>query len=116
MQRYVQDSTRLGIPITIASDPRHAFSSSIFAMSSKGFSQWPEQLGFAAIGDEKLMQKFGDIARQEYLAVGIREALHQWQTWPPNHVGHASVELLARMHRCLPNSPKLISSVSKGAN
>jgi len=76
MQRYVQDSTRLGIPITIASDPRHAFSSSIFAMSSKGFSQWPEQLGFAAIGDEKLMQKFGDIARQEYLAVGIREALH----------------------------------------
>jgi beta-glucosidase len=33
-------------------------------------------LGFAAIGDEKLMQKFGDIARQEYLAVGIREALH----------------------------------------
>jgi beta-glucosidase len=75
MQQYMQDSTRLGIPITIASDPRHAFSSSIFAMSSKTFSQWPEQLGFAAIGDEKLMQKFGDIARQEYLAVGIREAL-----------------------------------------
>ena len=76
MQHYMQDSTRLGIPMTIASDPRHAFSSSIFAMSSKTFSQWPEQLGFAAIGDEKLMRQFGDIARQEYLAVGIREALH----------------------------------------
>jgi beta-glucosidase len=62
--------------MTIASDPRHAFSANIFAMSSKTFSQWPEQLGFAAIGDEKLMQQFGDIARQEYLAVGIREALH----------------------------------------
>src|SRR6476660_114878 len=32
MQKQVQDSTRLGIPITIASDPRHAFSSTIFSM------------------------------------------------------------------------------------
>lgn len=70
------ERSRLGIPVTIASDPRHYFSSNIFAMSAGGFSQWPEQLGFAAIGDEKLMQQFGDIARQEYLAVGIREALH----------------------------------------
>ena len=45
-------------------------------MEANGFSQWPEQLGFAAINDETLMRKFGDIARQEYLAVGIREALH----------------------------------------
>lgn len=75
MQKFAEQ-TRLGIPLTIASDPRHAFSSSIFSMGSHGFSQWPEQLGFAAIGDEKLMQEFGDIARQEYLAVGIREALH----------------------------------------
>lgn len=45
-------------------------------MASNGMSQWPEQLGFAAIDDQKLMWKFGDIARQEYLAVGIRVALH----------------------------------------
>jgi beta-glucosidase len=70
------ETTRLGIPVTIASDPRHYFSSSIFGMAADGFSQWPEQLGFAAIGDVKLMQQFADIARQEYLAVGIREALH----------------------------------------
>lgn len=70
------EETRLGIPVTIASDPRHYFSKSIFSMSAKGFSQWPEQLGFAAIGDEALMRQFADIARQEYLAVGIREALH----------------------------------------
>lgn len=70
------EGTRLGIPVTIASDPRHYFSNNIFAMQANGFSQWPEQLGFAAIGDEKLMRTFGDIARQEYVAVGIREALH----------------------------------------
>ncbi|MBC7891391.1 MAG: glycoside hydrolase family 3 C-terminal domain-containing protein [Sphingobacteriaceae bacterium] len=70
------EATRLGIPVTIASDPRHYFSANIFAVAANSFSQWPEQLGFAAIGDEALMQQFGDIARQEYLAVGIREALH----------------------------------------
>ncbi len=70
------ENTRLGIPVTIASDPRHYFSSNIFTVAATTFSQWPEQLGFAAIGDEKLMRQFGDIARQEYLAVGIREALH----------------------------------------
>ena len=40
------------------------------------FSQWPEPLGLAAIGDEALVQEFGDIARQEYCAVGIRVAIH----------------------------------------
>ncbi len=70
------ENTRLGIPVSIGSDPRHYFSSNIFSMPSNGFSQWPEQLGFAAIGDEDLMRQFGDIARQEYLAVGIRVALH----------------------------------------
>ncbi len=70
------EKSRLGIPVTIASDPRHYFSNNIFAMAANDFSKWPEQLGFAAIGDEKLMRQFGDIARQEYMAVGIREALH----------------------------------------
>lgn len=75
MQKLAEES-RLGIPVTIASDPRHYFSNNIFAMQANAFSQWPEQLGFAAIGDEKLMREFGNIARQEYVSVGIREALH----------------------------------------
>ena len=40
------------------------------------FSQWPEPIGLAATDDPALVQQFGDIARQEYLAVGIRTALH----------------------------------------
>ncbi len=70
------ESSRLGIPVSLASDPRHYFRYIIFYMASNGMSQWPEQLGFAAIDDQGLMKKFGDIARQEYLAVGIRIALH----------------------------------------
>jgi beta-glucosidase len=75
MQHYAE-GTRLGIPITIASDPRNHFTNNIFAMSAATFSQWCEPLGFAAIGDEQFTQTFTDMARQEYLAVGIRESLH----------------------------------------
>ena len=71
------ERTRLGIPVTIASDPRHAFSNNPGANLLAGpFSQWPEPTGLAATGDTALVQEFGDMARQEYLAVGIRLALH----------------------------------------
>ncbi len=70
------EQTRLGIPVTIASDPRNHFSNNIFAMRASGFSQWCETLGFAAIGDADLVRRFADIVRREYLAVGIRMALH----------------------------------------
>jgi beta-glucosidase len=76
MQTFVQDSTRLGIPITIASDPRNHFSNNIFAMTANTFSQWCEPLGLGAIGSDSITHEFADISRREYLAVGIREALH----------------------------------------
>ncbi|RPI31577.1 MAG: glycoside hydrolase family 3 protein [Chloroflexota bacterium] len=71
------ESTRLGIPVTISSDPRHAFTKNpAFGIASEAFSQWPEPIGLAATRDEALVREFGDIARQEYIAVGIRVALH----------------------------------------
>ncbi|MFB7882623.1 glycoside hydrolase family 3 protein [Microbacterium sp. NPDC056057] len=70
-------STRLGIPVSISTDPRHSFSDNPGAAMFAGpFSQWPEPLGLAATRDADLVQRFGDIARQEYTAVGIRVALH----------------------------------------
>ncbi len=76
LQRLAE-GTRLGIPVTIASDPRHAFTRNVaVGAMTAGFSQWPEPIGLAAIGDEALVQEFADIARQEYVAVGIRTALH----------------------------------------
>ncbi len=71
------EGTRLGIPITLSTDPRHAFSDNPATSFLAGaFSQWPEQLGLAAADDPVLVEEFGDIARQEYVAVGIRVALH----------------------------------------
>jgi len=75
MQQYAE-KTRLGIPITISSDPRNQASGGFFSMSAKTFSMWPEPIGLAAIGDDKLTEQFANISRQEYLAVGIRQALH----------------------------------------
>ncbi len=75
LQRFAEQ-TRLGIPVTIASDPRNHFSQSIYAMAANDFSQWCEPLGFGAIGDPDLVRQFAEIVRQEYLAVGIRLALH----------------------------------------
>jgi beta-glucosidase len=75
LQRFAE-GTRLGIPVTIASDPRNHFSHNIFSMAAIDFSQWCETLGFGAIGDVELMRQFADIVRKEYLAVGIRVALH----------------------------------------
>ena len=74
--QLLAEQTRLGIPVTIASDPRHHLGKNVIGLASKGFSQFCEMTGFAAMGDEKMVQEFADIVRKEYLAVGIREALH----------------------------------------
>ncbi len=71
------ERTRLGIPITIASDPRHGTENNPgAALHTPAFSQWPSSLGLAATRDTALVRTFGDIARQEYTSVGIRLALH----------------------------------------
>jgi beta-glucosidase len=105
LQRYAEQ-TRLGIPVTIASDPRNHFSKNIFAMSASEFSQWCETLGFAAIGDEGLVRQFADAVRREYLAVGIRVALHPQidlatePRWPRiNGTFGEDAQLTARMAR-----------------
>ncbi len=70
------ERTRLGVPLTISTDPRHHFQYVAGAsVRPGGFSQWPEPLGLAALGDAALVRRFGDVARREYRAVGIHVAL-----------------------------------------
>ncbi len=70
------ERTRLGIPVTHATDPRHGVPNATGAsIYTPYFSKWCTPPGFAAIGDTMLMREFGDIARQEYLAVGYRLTL-----------------------------------------
>lgn len=72
----IAENTRLGIPVTFYSDPRHSLRFSEAAGENRFHSRWPSELGFGAIGDADLVREFGDISRQEYLAIGVRLALH----------------------------------------
>ncbi|MBC2670110.1 glycoside hydrolase family 3 protein [Novosphingobium piscinae] len=70
------EAGRLGIPLTISADPRNHFHHVLGAgESAAGVTQWPELLGFAALGDPARVSAFAAIARAEYRAVGIHQAL-----------------------------------------
>jgi len=70
------ERTRLGIPVTLATDPRHsAHDNAGASIPTPFFSKWPSTLGFAAIGDTTVIRTFGDIARQEYRALGYTVSL-----------------------------------------
>lgn len=76
MQKMAEQ-TRLGIPVSISSDPRHGINNFIGNdLLGSDFSKWPEPIGLAATGDSALVAEFGAIANREYRAVGIRTALH----------------------------------------
>jgi beta-glucosidase len=72
----IAEQSRLGIPLTISTDPRHHFQFILGASNmGTGYSQWPETLGFGALRDKKLMKRFAAVARNEYRATGIHQAL-----------------------------------------
>jgi beta-glucosidase len=69
--------TRLRIPVTVSTDPRHGvLDNPATSAAAAGFSLWPEPIGFGAIKDPAVLRRFADTVRQEYLATGIRVALH----------------------------------------
>jgi beta-glucosidase len=72
----IAEQSRLGIPLTISTDPRHHFQFILGASNmATGYSQWPETLGFGALRDTRLIKRFADVARGEYRATGIHQAL-----------------------------------------
>lgn len=65
------------IPVTISTDPRHAAAQNAgTSWASVFFSQWPDPMGLAALDDLELIGAYNDVVRREYVAVGIRAALH----------------------------------------
>ena len=66
-----------GIPANNSSDPRHGANKSAEYNAGSGgsISQWPEQIGLAATFDTNITYQFGNIASQEYRALGIATAL-----------------------------------------
>ncbi|MFF9540590.1 glycoside hydrolase family 3 protein, partial [Streptomyces sp. NPDC014724] len=77
---HVQDlaaAGRLGIPVTLSSDPRHGFASNpATAHAGGGFSTGPEPIGLAATDDPELVEEYARLIGRELCAVGIRVAIH----------------------------------------
>jgi beta-glucosidase len=70
------ETSRLGIPAVVASNPRnHVTIDAAIGLSvgKTAFSTWPGELGLAAMRDLKLTRTFADMARQEWTAVGLRK-------------------------------------------
>jgi beta-glucosidase len=80
VQAYVE-AIDFGIPANNSSDPRHSgqVAGSTVAEFNAGaggdISVWPDGLGLAATFDPALVRRFGEIAAQEYRALGIATAL-----------------------------------------
>lgn len=72
----IAESTRLGIPVTLSTDPRHGFRSNLFTgQAMDSLSRWPDYPGIAAIGGTDAARIFGDTMRRELLAMGVRVLL-----------------------------------------
>jgi beta-glucosidase len=70
------ESTRLGIPAIVASNPRNHVTTDASVGLSVGvtsFSKWPGELGLAAMRDFTLTRKFAETAATEWRAVGLRK-------------------------------------------
>lgn len=76
VQAYVE-GLGLGIPANNSSDPRHASDASVEYNEGSGgtISRWPSTLGLAATFNPDMTEEFGDIAGEEYRALGITTAL-----------------------------------------
>lgn len=76
MVQRIGEQSRLGIPITIASDPRHGVPDKIGPYAyTPFFSKWPTPLGLAATRDDLLVEEHAKIVKEEYRAIGITLAL-----------------------------------------
>lgn len=70
------ETSRLGIPAIVASNPRNHITADASIGLSVGttvFSKWPGELGLSAMNDLKLTREFAEIATKEWSAVGLRK-------------------------------------------
>ncbi|WIM67963.1 glycoside hydrolase family 3 N-terminal domain-containing protein [Corynebacterium breve] len=72
----VAEKSRLGIPVVFASNPRNHFAlvAEFGVSESTGvFSEWPGELGLAALDDAQLIETYGKEIAKEWRAGGIHK-------------------------------------------
>jgi beta-glucosidase len=83
--QQIAEGSRLGIPMVPSDNPRNGIRRSVMGVemaaeasqpsSPHAVSQWPGQLGLAAIGDVEAVKEYASIAAQEMRAMGLRVIL-----------------------------------------
>jgi len=81
----IAEGSRLGIPMAPSDNPRNGIRRAIMGVEMAGegaapnaphaVSQWPGQLGLAAIGDVAAVREYASVAAQEMRAMGLRVLL-----------------------------------------
>jgi beta-glucosidase len=83
--QQIAEGSRLGIPMVPSDNPRSGIRRAVMGVEmageaarpagASGVSQWPGQLGLAAIGDAAAVREYASIAAQEMRAMGLRVIL-----------------------------------------
>ena len=74
--QQVAASSRLGIPAVVMTDPRHGYTELAGASVEGGqFSQWPNNLGFAALGDPQVVYDYARTMGEDLRQVGFQMIL-----------------------------------------
>ncbi|MCM1135394.1 MAG: glycoside hydrolase family 3 C-terminal domain-containing protein [Clostridium sp.] len=97
-----------GVPVSIASDPRHSArgSGAEYKSGSTDVSKWPEGLGIAASFDADLCREFGKVIAKEYRALGITTALSP-------QIDIATEPRWLRFEDTFGSSPELVTAMAK---
>ena len=97
-----------GVPANNSSDPRNetATADEFLAGAGGQISLWPRPVGMAAIMDPDLIHRFGEIASQEYRALGITTALSP-------QVDLATEPRWRRALGCFGEDPQLVTDYAK---
>ncbi|MGI5508345.1 glycoside hydrolase family 3 protein [Streptomyces sp. CA-106131] len=105
----VAESSRLGIPAMMVSNPRnHVNPDQAFGISEATgqFSTWPGTLGLAATADPALVKEFAQIAAKEWVASGIHKG-YMYQA------DVATEPRWTRVSGTFGESPQLVAEITK---
>ena len=82
------ESTRLGIPVTISSDPRHAFSNNpLTSFFAGAFSQWRSRSAWPPPATPHWSNSLAISPGRNIWRSAFAWRCTQWPTWPPSRAG-----------------------------
>ena len=107
LQAFVEELGH-GIPSNNSSDPRNetATTDEFLAGAGGQISLWPRPIGMGAVMDPEMIYRFGEIASQEYRALGISTALSP-------QVDLATDPRWRRNLGCFSEDPKLVTDYAR---